>query len=78
MCFGVHYGAALTIGADAAGLWMKPTFIFAVAQPALLVPWSEVIKVETSGAWIFRRACYLLGSREKIPLSISERLDNES
>ena len=74
MRWGTHYGNCLTVGADPAGLYLAPLFLYRIGHPPLLLPWQEV-SVRRRGKVLFTPYVQLqLGREEQIPLTISKRL----
>jgi hypothetical protein len=67
----VHFGNALTMGADESGLYMAVFPLFRFGNPPLLVPWSEVSILAGERGLIFKKRVLLLGRQEAISLSIS-------
>lgn len=67
----VHFGNALTMGADETGLYMAVFPLFRFGNPPLLIPWSEISVVPGERGFIFKKRLLLLGRQETISLSIS-------
>jgi hypothetical protein len=70
----IHFGSALTIGADESGLYMAVFPLFRVCNPPLLIPWSEISIIPGERGLIFKKRVLLLGRQESISLSISSSL----
>ena len=74
MRWSARYGRCLTVGADPAGLYLAPFFLYRVGHPPLLLPWPEV-SVRRRWKVLFLRYVELqLGREEQIPLRISGAL----
>ncbi len=71
--FGTHYNGCLTIGADSAGLYLAPMFLFRSGHPPLFIPWSE-ISFERKQFLFFRSVEFRLGSSEKIRFKVNGNL----
>jgi hypothetical protein len=41
MRLSANYGGCLTVGSDAAGLYLAVMFLFRVGHPPLFIPWDE-------------------------------------
>lgn len=74
MRWGTNYGSCLTVGADAAGLYLAVMLIFRVGHPSLLFPWHEVSVRRRWKVVFFRYVELTLGREEQIPFRISGRL----
>lgn len=66
------YRRCLTMGCNAEGLYLRLLFPFSIAQPPLLVPWSEV-SVRSERMFLFT-TCLRLDQNLAIPLWIRESL----
>ncbi|HET6841282.1 MAG TPA: hypothetical protein VFK06_06295 [Candidatus Angelobacter sp.] len=73
MRFLANYNNCLTIGANAAGLYLAPMFLFRLWHPPLFIPWSE-ITFERKQFLFFRSVEFRLGMAEKIRFKVSGRL----
>lgn len=73
MRFWSHYSSVIRLTAASDGLYASVVFPFRVGHPPLRIPWSE-IQFGTA-TWFFRTYVVLtLGSEEKIPMRISQRI----
>jgi hypothetical protein len=70
----IHFGSALTLGADESGLYMAVFPLFRIGNPPLLIPWSEISIIPGERGLIFKKRSLLLGRQEAISLSISSSL----
>ena len=70
----IHFGSALTIGANESGLYMAVFPLFRICHPPLLIPWSEISVIRGERGWIFKKRVLILGRHEAISLSISSSL----
>jgi hypothetical protein len=70
----IHFGSALTMGADESGLYMAVNPLFRFGNPPLLIPWSEISIIAGERGLIFKKRVLLLGGQEAISLSISSSL----
>ena len=70
----IHFGSALTLGADESGLYMAVFPLFRFGNPPLLIPWSEISIIHGERGLIFKKRVLLLGRQETISLSISSSL----
>lgn len=70
----IHFGGALTIGADESGLYMAVFPLFRTCHPPLLIPWSEISVIPGEKGLIFKKRVLLLGQHESISLSMSSSL----
>jgi hypothetical protein len=68
-----HYNNALTVGANADGLFLVPFVLFRAWHPPLYIPWDE-ITVQNKTRFFFKVTELRLGSAEQIPFTIREGL----
>lgn len=69
-----QYNNALTIGADTAGLFMVPFFLFRAGHSPLFVPWSEITDVRENRFLFIKFVEMRLGRVEEIPFRIRASL----
>jgi hypothetical protein len=69
-----NYNNVLTIGADNAGLFIAPLFLFRAWHPPLFVPWVEITVRNKNELFFFKFVELRLGRSEEIPFTISARL----
>jgi hypothetical protein len=71
------YNNCLIVGADQAGLFVRPLFPFRVAHPPLFVPWSEITlhppRLLWGRYWSRLRELHL-GQTEQVPFRITTTL----
>jgi hypothetical protein len=72
--WGSNYNNCLTLGSDPSGLYLSMMFIFRIASPALLIPWTEVTVWRRRQFLFFRFVEFRLGREEQVPLVIREKL----
>ncbi len=65
-----QYNNVLTIGADSAGLFMVPLFLFRAWHPPLFVPWSEITSVRETRFLFIKFVEMRLGRVEEVPFRI--------
>ena len=70
----VSYRNALTIGANAAGLYLRPVFLFRLRQPPLLVPWSEITVLQRKRSFFGNTVRLQLTQELQVPLLIRAKL----
>jgi len=73
MRYRTNYGSILTIGANSAGLFTKPIFVFRLWHPPLFVPWPE-ITARPKKILFWNMVEYRLGREEQIPFRVHLRL----
>jgi len=69
-----QYNNVLTVGADTAGLFMAPLFLFRAGHPPLFVPWSEITSVRETRFLFIKFVEMRLGQVEEIPFRIRASL----
>ena len=65
-----QYNNVLTVGADTAGLFMVPFFLFRAWHPPLFVPWSEITGVRETRFLFIKFVEMRLGRVEEVPFRI--------
>jgi hypothetical protein len=70
----INYNSALTVGADNAGLFIAPLFLFRAWHPPLFIPWTEVTVVGKTRLFFLRVVELRLGRSENIPFRMSGKL----
>jgi len=71
--FWSNYGSVIRMTAADDALYLSVLFLFRVGHPPLRIPWNEIEFGRTR--FLFRRYVVLtLGSKERIPMRISERM----
>jgi hypothetical protein len=73
MRFGVNYNNCLKVGADQAGLFIRPTVLFRSGHLPLYIPWIE-ITVQPRQVFLMTVAELRLGRTEQIPFRIRPKL----
>ena len=68
-----NYNGVLTIGADNAGLFIVPFFLFRAWHPPLFVPWTE-LSVRYTTQFFFKFVELKLGREEQVPFTIRPKL----
>jgi hypothetical protein len=77
MRWGANYKNCLSIGADAAGLYLSSLLFFRIGHPALFIPWSE-ISFRGRRRILFVEFVELeMGREEKIPFMIRASLADQ-
>jgi hypothetical protein len=71
--FWSHYGGVIRMTAASDALYLSVLFLFRLAHPPLRIPWDEIQITKTRFLWR-RLIQHTLGSQEKIPMRISERM----
>ncbi len=73
MRFCSHYGCCIRMTAAEDGLYLSMIFLLRIGHPPLRIPWNEVQISRTKYFWL-RLAVLTLGTQERIPMRISERM----
>jgi hypothetical protein len=69
-----NYNNVLTVGADNAGLFIVPFFLFRAWHAPLYIPWVEITVRNKTRLYFFRFVELRLGRSEQIPFTINARL----
>jgi hypothetical protein len=73
MRFWSHYSGVIRLAAAQDALYASVLSIFRVGHPPLRIPWDEIQMSRARSFWL-KRVQLTLGTREKIPMRISERM----
>lgn len=75
MRYYVGYNNCLIVGADQAGLTLRPMWIVRTGHVPLLIPWNEITLGQTQTSWLLGNIVTLtLGRSEQIPFRIRASL----
>ncbi|MEW4561900.1 hypothetical protein AB1K70_05200 [Bremerella sp. JC770] len=67
---GIGYNNMLTVGICDEGLYLAVFFLFRVAHPPMLLPWSEVIDVHENRFWSLSACNVTIGEREQVIVTL--------
>jgi hypothetical protein len=71
--YGAHYGGVIRLDCRTTGLVLSVRWLFRLAHPPLLIPWSQVAAEPTKLLWIFPAMRLELGREAQIPLTFYNR-----
>jgi hypothetical protein len=69
----IHYNSVVRITASDSALYLSMLFPFRAGHPPLCIPWQE-IEVSRTRYFLRRYVVLMLGTEERIPLRITERM----